>query len=254
MYRLPLAAYRVLDLGPTAAVAYASRLLGDGGAEVIRVEGVASERSALFEQLNRDKLGCAFDIASPRGAGLLRRLVARCDIVVEGFEASETKRLGLTYEALRSARPDIIVASIHGTNGATVTALDVVAGTGGAAAVCAALLHHRDSGEGQHVAVDAGDCARSFRGVDAARVPSRAEMSSEAKPRERGFFEPVSLRGAVVEMPALPWRFSLTPCHVRLPAPEPGEHNRYVFGELLGLSEEEIAQLERERVVAPLPA
>ncbi len=45
-------------------------------------------------------------------------------------------------------------------------------------------------------------------------------------------------------MPALPWRLGMTPCHVRLPAPEPGQHNRYVFSALLALSDEEIARLE----------
>jgi crotonobetainyl-CoA:carnitine CoA-transferase CaiB-like acyl-CoA transferase len=50
-------------------------------------------------------------------------------------------------------------------------------------------------------------------------------------------------------MAGLPWRFSETPAHVRLPAPRPGEHNRYVFGDLLGLSSQEMAELEREGVI-----
>ncbi len=246
MYRLPLASYRVLDLGPTTAVAYAARLLGDGGAEVIRIERATEQRSSLFRQLNRNKLGCTFDFAAHRGRDLLSRLVTRCDVVVEGFNAREQERLSLTYQALRSSRPDIIVASIRGTNTGGTTPLDLVTGTAGAAAVCAALLHRRDSGEGQHVEVDARDCARSFLGVEKARFPSLEEVSSNAALRERGLFEPVSHRNGVEDMPALPWRFSLTPCHVRLPAPEPGEHNRYVFEELLGLSKDEIAELRRE--------
>jgi crotonobetainyl-CoA:carnitine CoA-transferase CaiB-like acyl-CoA transferase len=251
MYRLPLASYRVLDLGPTAAAAYAARLLGDAGAEVIVVERWAAERSPLFRQLNRDKLGCKLDFATAQGAALLRRLVARCNIVIEGFDAAERERLGLTYENLRMARPDIIVASIPGTGASS--SLDVVTGTAGAAAVCSALLHHRDSGEGQHVEVDARDCALSFQGVARAPLPGRDEASSDARLRERRFFEPVSGRSGTDEMPSLPWRLSLTPCHVRLPAPEPGEHNQYVFGELLGLSEEESAALERERVIEQGP-
>ena len=254
MYRLPLAAYRVLDLGPTAAAAYAARLLGDAGAEVIAVERGAAARSPLFRQLNRNKLGCTLDFATPRGAALLQRLVARCDVVVEGFDAPERGRLGLTYDALRAARPDIIVASVRGAGGSVSTPLDIVAGTAAAAAVCAALLCHRDRGEGQHVEVDARDCALSFRGVAAARVPAGDDVSRDARLRERRFFEPVSHMGGVEEMPALPWRFSLTPCHVRLPAPEPGEHNRYVLAGLLGLSEEEMAELERGRIIEPTPA
>jgi crotonobetainyl-CoA:carnitine CoA-transferase CaiB-like acyl-CoA transferase len=252
MYRLPLAAYRVLDLGPTAAAAYAARLLGDAGAEVIAVERGTTARSSLFRQLNRNKLGCVLDFATPHGAVLLQRLVARCDVVVEGFDAPERKRLGLTYEALRAARPDIIVASVRGSDGNASTPLDVVAGTAGAAAVCAALLHRRDAGEGQHVEVDARDCALSFRGVSAVRLPAREEVSPDARLRERRFLEPVSHRGGIEEMPALPWRFSLTPCHVRLPAPEPGEHNSYVLIDLLGLSDAEVAELAHKGVIGAI--
>jgi crotonobetainyl-CoA:carnitine CoA-transferase CaiB-like acyl-CoA transferase len=249
IYRLPLAAYRVLDLGPNVAAAYAARLLGDAGAEVIAVERGTTARSPLFRQLNRNKLGCTLDFATPRGTRLLQRLVAPCDVVIEGFDAPERGRLGLTYDALRAARPDIIVASVRGFDGNASTPGDVVAGTAAAAAVCAALLHHRDTGEGQHVEVNARDCALNFRGVSAARLPVREEVSADARLRERRFLEPVSHLGGVEEMPALPWRFSLTPCHVRLPAPEPGEHNRYVLADLLGLSEAEMEDLARGGVV-----
>jgi crotonobetainyl-CoA:carnitine CoA-transferase CaiB-like acyl-CoA transferase len=68
--------------------------------------------------------------------------------------------------------------------------------------------------------------------------------------RERRLFEPVSHPdGQIEEMAGLTWRFSETPAHVRLPAPRPGEHNRYVFGDLLGLSSQEMAELEREGVI-----
>ena len=250
MYRLPLAAYRVLDLGPSVAAAYAARLLGDAGAEVIAVERGTTARSPLFRQLNRNKLGCALDFATPRGADLLQRLVARCDVAVEGFGPSGRERLGITYDALRAARPDIVLASVRGFDGNSSTPGDVVAGTAAAAAVCAALLHHRDTGEGQQVEVDARDCALGFRGVPAVvRLSPREELLADPRLRARRIFEPVSHLGGVEEMPALPWRFSLTPCHVRLPAPEPGEHNRYVFADLLGLSEREIEDLERGSVI-----
>jgi crotonobetainyl-CoA:carnitine CoA-transferase CaiB-like acyl-CoA transferase len=250
MYRLPLASYRVLDLGPTAAAAYASRLLGDAGAEVIVVERQAAERSPAFRQLNRDKLGCTLDFATAQGAALLQRLVARCNVVIAGFDAAESERLGLTYNALQTARPDIIVASIRSAGASSP--LDVVTGTAGAAAVCAALLRHRDSGEGQYVVVDARDCALSFQGVAAAPLPGRDEASPDARLRQRRLFEPVSGRSGIDEMPSLPWRLSLTPCHVRLPAPELGEHNRYVFRELLGMPEEEMAALERGEIIGTI--
>ena len=255
MYRLPLAAYRVLDLGPAGAAAYAARLLGDAGAEVIAVERPpAGARSPLFRQLNRNKLGCTLDFTTPRGAALLLRLAARCDVVVEGFDAAARERLRLSYDAFHVARGDIVVASVGGLDGANSTLGDVVAGTAAAAAVCAALLHHRETGEGQHVEVDARDCALSFRGVSgAARLPPREALLADPHLRERRFFEPVSSMGGVEETPALPWRLSLTPCHVRLPAPEPGEHNRYVFAGLLGLSEAEMEDLQRDGVIGPAP-
>ena len=248
IYRLPLAAYRVLDLGPGAAAEYAARLLGDAGAEVIAVERALTLRSDAFLQLNRDKLGCALDFATPEGAALLRTLVALCDVVVEGFGAPDSERFGFGYDMLRALRADIVVASVSGTDagGASATFADLAAGTAAAAAVCVALLHQRDTGEGQEVAADAAACASTF----AARLPSREQLLADARLRESGFFEPVShLEGGVVEMPALPWRLSLTPCHVRLPAPEPGQHNRYVLASLLGLSDEEIEALEAKGVV-----
>ena len=249
IYRLPLAAYRVLDLGPGAAAGYAARLLGDAGAEVIAIERGPTPRSDAFRQLNRDKLGCGLDFAMPEGAELVRRLVALCDVVVEGFDASERERLGLGYDALRELRPDIVVASISGTDagGASATFADIGAGTAAAAAVCVALLHLRDTGEGQHVAVDAAACASA---LGQPRLPSREQLLADSRLRERGFFEPVAHReSGVLEMAALPWRLSLTSCHVRLPAPEPGQHNGYVLAGLLGLSDEEIAALEAKGVV-----
>jgi crotonobetainyl-CoA:carnitine CoA-transferase CaiB-like acyl-CoA transferase len=251
MYRLPLAPYRVLDLGPTDAAAYAARLLGDAGAEVIAVERPpAKERTAGFRQLNRNKLGCTLDFGTPQGAALLLRLASRCDVVVHGFDAAKQERLGMSYDAFHVARGDVIVASVGGASAAAPTLGDVVAGTAASAAVCAALLHHRDSGEGQHVEVDARDCALSFRGVSGAvQLPSPDAVLADQHLRERRFFEPVSSMSGVEEMPALPWRFSFTPCHVRLPAPQPGEHNRYVLAGLLGLSEAEIADLARDGII-----
>jgi crotonobetainyl-CoA:carnitine CoA-transferase CaiB-like acyl-CoA transferase len=54
-------------------------------------------------------------------------------------------------------------------------------------------------------------------------------------------------------MPALPWRLGMTPCHVRLPAPEPGQHNRYVLASLLGPSDQEFAALEEKGIAGGVP-
>ena len=91
-------------------------------------------------------------------------------------------------------------------------------------------------------------------GVPAMPVLTVPELVEDPHLGERGFFEDVTHREAgtwLMDGPA--WRFGFTPPHVRLPAPCFGEHNDYVFRELLGLSEDELAALEREGVVAREP-
>jgi crotonobetainyl-CoA:carnitine CoA-transferase CaiB-like acyl-CoA transferase len=240
MRRLPLAAFRVLELGDALAGAYCARLLGDAGGEVIRVQPVARHDGAderrLYLHLNRNKLGCSLNLSHPRSRELLLRLAARSDVVVEGLASGERKRLGLTYKAFREARPNITVASVGGPDGETGTSVaDVAAGTAAAATVCAALLHHRRTGRGLRIDISARATAQT------------AALPWDPRSEDRQLLEPVSLPdGQIEEMAGLPWRFSETPAHVRLPAPRRGEHNRYVFGDLLGLSPPE---LEREGVI-----
>jgi len=242
MRRLPLAAVRVLELGAAPAGACCARLLGDAGAEVIRVEPVASrdgpDEQRLYLHLNRNKLGCSLDLSHPLGRELLLRLAARSNVVVEGFGGGR-ERLGLTDEAFRETHPDIIVASVGGPEGETgISVADVADGTAAAAAVCAALLHHRRTGRGLRIDISARGTAQT------------AALPWDSHSEDRRLFEPVSLPdGQIEEMAGLPWRFSETPAHVRLPAPRRGEHNRYVFSDLLGLSSPETAELEREGVI-----
>jgi crotonobetainyl-CoA:carnitine CoA-transferase CaiB-like acyl-CoA transferase len=91
-------------------------------------------------------------------------------------------------------------------------------------------------------------------GVPASPVLSVPELFADPHLRARGFFESVSHSVAGVwEMEGPHWRMSESPGHIRLPAPAFGEHNRYVLGELLGLSEEELAALEAEGVSGTTP-
>ena len=72
--------------------------------------------------------------------------------------------------------------------------------------------------------------------------------------RARGFFERTAhAEAGVWEMDGVPWRLSLTPAHVRLSAPRFAEHNDYVFRHLLGLSEDEVAELERQGLTGRVP-
>ena len=141
MNRLPLATVRVLDLDMAAAGAYAARLLGDAGAEVIGVETLPVHRPGApsqFNELNRNKLGCTLDLSRPDGRDLVIRLATRCDVVVERPESDRQERLLITYDSLRTARPDIIVVSIRGlrrTN-SRPDLDDIIAGTAASTSTC----------------------------------------------------------------------------------------------------------------------
>jgi crotonobetainyl-CoA:carnitine CoA-transferase CaiB-like acyl-CoA transferase len=93
-------------------------------------------------------------------------------------------------------------------------------------------------------------------GVSAEPVLTIPELVADPHLNERGFWEDVThLESGTWKTEAPAWRFSRTPAHTRLPAPVFGEHNRYVLRELLGLSDDEVAALEREGIVSnePLP-
>jgi len=93
-------------------------------------------------------------------------------------------------------------------------------------------------------------------GVKAGAVLNIAELAHDPHLKERGFFEELSHPEAGTHRyPGVSWRMSRTPGRLRLPAPCFGEHNRYVFGELLGMSDEELSRLADEGVTAsePLP-
>jgi crotonobetainyl-CoA:carnitine CoA-transferase CaiB-like acyl-CoA transferase len=137
MFRLPLNGIRVLDLTMAWAGPYATRLLGDMGAEVIKIEAVGSwdllrtytgqpptterawDKSPYFNHNNRNKYGCALDLSQARGKELFLQLVARADIVIENFRSEVMDNLGLTYEVLRAVNEQVILVSMpgHGKSG-----------------------------------------------------------------------------------------------------------------------------------------
>jgi crotonobetainyl-CoA:carnitine CoA-transferase CaiB-like acyl-CoA transferase len=128
--RLPLEGVRVVDLSMMWAGPFATHLLGEMGAEVIKVEGPRAwdnvrtlfpiegpepwNASFYFNDYNREKKGLALDLAHPRGRELLLALVAKSDAVVENYRADVLDKLGLGYDALRRARPDVILVSMAG--------------------------------------------------------------------------------------------------------------------------------------------
>jgi crotonobetainyl-CoA:carnitine CoA-transferase CaiB-like acyl-CoA transferase len=405
--RLPLAGVRILDLTMVWAGPSGTRLLADMGAEVIKVEAARSwdmlrslhflggkterwwDKSAYFNHNNRNKYACTLDLQTERGRELALRLVAISDIVFENYRADVLAKLGLDYDDLRAARPEIILISMpshgksgpeahhvaYGTNVEQLAGLadisgyrdggphksaiaygDPNAGALAAAAALAALHHRRRTGEGQHievaqweamignigefilgyqmdgqqparlgnrhvsrvqgvyacasedewVAISVGsdaefaalchalgrpelapdprfadvvsrrhnhdefdeivaawtlqrsqhDAASELQaaGVPAAPVLTIQRLMADEHLRARGFWQSVTQAAAGTwDMEGAVWHMSRTPAHVRVPPPMYGEHNDYVLRGLLGLDDNEIRDLDAQRVISAAP-
>ena len=126
----PLAGLKVLDLSRVLAGPWATQILGDLGADVIKIEQPGqgddtrrwgppflddgSRDSAYYLCANRNKRSVAIDMADPRGAALLRQIAADVDIVVENFRVGGLVKYGLDYESLRADNPGLLYCSITG--------------------------------------------------------------------------------------------------------------------------------------------
>ncbi len=129
--KLPLAGVRVLDLSRVLAGPYATMVLGDLGADVIKVEhpdrgddtrhwgppfageGEARE-SAYFLAINRNKRSIGVDLKDAEGLGRIKHLAAGADVIIENWRRGALERLGLGYDALRETNPGLIYCSITG--------------------------------------------------------------------------------------------------------------------------------------------
>ena len=119
-----LSGIRILDLSIAATGPYAATLLGDQGADVIKVErpaigdiarwvGIQIDGiSALYQVCNRGKRSIAVDLGSDDGRDIVRRLAAESDVVVQNWRPGVAERLGVGYEDLR--RDDLVYVSISG--------------------------------------------------------------------------------------------------------------------------------------------
>jgi benzylsuccinate CoA-transferase BbsF subunit len=118
-----LKGFRILDFTWVLAGPYATRLLADFGAEVIKVQpllpGEEDEfAGGYYNTWNRDKLGITLDKSQPDGIALAKKLVALSDAVVENFAPRVMANWGLDYENLKAIKPDIIMLSLS-TMGST---------------------------------------------------------------------------------------------------------------------------------------
>ena len=122
----PLEGVKVLDLTTVMAGPYCTMVLGDMGAEVIKVEnfpeGDASRRfdpkindeSYCYAVLNRNKKSLALNMKEPRGKAIFMKLAAEADIIAENFRPGVVRKLGIDYEAVRKINPKVIYASMSG--------------------------------------------------------------------------------------------------------------------------------------------
>jgi alpha-methylacyl-CoA racemase len=123
---LPLAGVRVLDLSRLLPGPYATLVLADLGADVVKVEDprggdylrwmppLARAQSGAFHALNRNKRSLALDLKAEGGPAVLLRLARRFDVLVESFRPGVLDRLGAGYAALRAENPRVIVCAISG--------------------------------------------------------------------------------------------------------------------------------------------
>jgi crotonobetainyl-CoA:carnitine CoA-transferase CaiB-like acyl-CoA transferase len=200
----PLDGLRILDLTRILAGPTCTQLLGDLGADIVKIEkpgegddtrawgppfvtgkdGRPTKESAYYLSANRNKRSVAADISTPEGAGLVRRLAAHCDVLIENFKSGGLKKYGLGYDDLKGVYPRLVYCSItgYGQTGPNkdkpgydllaqgyggimsltgepdgppmkvgVGIADVMCGMYASTAVLAALRHRDRTGEGQHI-------------------------------------------------------------------------------------------------------
>lgn len=123
---LPLEGIRILDLSRALAGPYATALLGDLGATIIKTESIKggdssrswppfeNDHSLYFDSANRGKESIAIDFYTQAGRDLLWQLAMSADVVVENFRPGVLATMGLDPEELRAAKPALVIASVSG--------------------------------------------------------------------------------------------------------------------------------------------
>lgn len=123
----PLSGIRVLDLSRVVSGPFCSMLLGDLGAEIIKIEEpelgddsrafgppFVGGESAYFLSVNRNKRSCAVNLRDQDGVQIVRKLVGQCDVLLDNFRPGTLQRLGLPHQELRAIHPRLISCSITG--------------------------------------------------------------------------------------------------------------------------------------------
>jgi crotonobetainyl-CoA:carnitine CoA-transferase CaiB-like acyl-CoA transferase len=122
---MPLSGVKVLDLARVLSGPFCTALLGDLGAEVIKVEapegdsvrGQGAIRDGLswyFAQFNRNKRSLRLDLRQEQGRAVLARLIAESDVLVENFRPGVLARMGFPADRLQKLRPSLVTCAING--------------------------------------------------------------------------------------------------------------------------------------------
>ena len=222
----PLEGLLVVSLEQAVAAPLCTCRLADAGARVIKVERaegdfareydhVAHGESAYFVWLNRGKQSLVLDFKSPEDAGLLKRIIAKADVLVQNLAPGAAERAGFGHQAMRAANPRLItcdisgygetgpyaqmkaydlliqcesgLASVTGTPDAPgrvgVSAADIASGMNAHAAILEALIERGRTGAGKAVAVSMFDALADWMAVPllhhdyGRRAPSRVGLS-----------------------------------------------------------------------------
>ena len=121
----PLSGLKVIDLSRVLAGPYCGQLLGDLGADVLKIEGLEGDENRAYQPLvegqstsylsvNRAKRGMTLDLKNPRGQETLHRLVEGVDVLIHNYRAGSVVGLGVAYETLIQCNPDLVYCSITG--------------------------------------------------------------------------------------------------------------------------------------------
>ena len=239
MKKLPLEGIRVADLTMMWAGPFATRILGEMGAEVIKVESPRAwdnirtliplpgnpepwNSSYYFNDYNRDKKSLTLDLAQDLGKATFLKLVAKCDVVIENYRADVLDNLGLGYDVLKTAKPDIILVSMagygktgperdqvgfgpiieqmsglasltgYGDDGVPMkTGLsygDPVAGMAAASSVALALIQRRKTGEGAFIDLGQREVLSTFIGEAFVAASLRGEQPAQRGNRDSRYF------------------------------------------------------------------
>ncbi|MET1754666.1 CaiB/BaiF CoA-transferase family protein [Novosphingobium sp. RD2P27] len=129
-----LAGIRVIDMSRVFAAPVGAQILGDLGADVIKVErpgvgddgrgygfswvpgkdGLETRHSSFFTVSNRNKRSITLNHSKPEGQEIIRKLVATADVLIENYKVGDLKRFGLDYESLKAINPRLIYCSVTG--------------------------------------------------------------------------------------------------------------------------------------------